>query len=100
MIKKSFGIGNTKVKNIFNYCGLNPRIRLKSVKKKHLNEIEILKSNFNTETTLKNLIKSYIEFIIDNKSYQGIKKHKLKYPIKGQKIHKNAKKTNRNKKAI
>ena len=89
-IKQNFGIGNGKTKNILEHCGLNSRLSLKYIKKKHLEEVETLKSNLNIEKRFKSTIKSYINFLVEHRTYKGMR-HKLKYPVRGQRTRTNAK---------
>ena len=48
------------------------------------------KQQINKSKLLKEIIKKNIEFMIELKSYRGIR-HKLKYPVRGQRTHTNAK---------
>ena len=89
-IKKNYGIGNNKWKFFINYYGLNPRTNPKYIKKNYSDEIKKDVTNSTTERVLKNHIKSCINFLLENKTYKGIR-HKLKYPVRGQRTRTNAK---------
>jgi small subunit ribosomal protein S13 len=91
-IKKKFGIGNSKIKTIISHCGLNPKVNSKNLKKRHLEETNKITQNFKLERNLKNEIKGRINFLLEHKTYKGVR-HKLKYPVRGQRTRTNAKTT-------
>jgi len=91
-IKKNFGIGDSKITAIINHCGLNPKMSSKHLKKKHIEETNKITQNFKLERNLKNEIKGRISFLLENKTYKGVR-HKLKYPVRGQRTRTNAKTT-------
>lgn len=95
-IKKTYGIGVGKTKQFVNQHGLNPRTNPKHVKKSYFDEIKKVVNTSATERLLKNYIKSHITFLVENKTYRGVR-HKLKYPVRGQRTHTNAKTTKKKK---
>jgi small subunit ribosomal protein S13 len=95
-IQKNYGIGNSKTKQFINCYGLNQRTNPRHIKKNYSDEIKKVISTSITERLLKNNIKSCITFLLENKTYRGIR-HKLKYPVRGQRTRTNAKTTKKKK---
>ena len=95
-IKKIYGIGDNRIQQFLLYYGLNSRINSKYIKKNYSNEIKKKINTFLTERALKNNIKNNIIFLSDIKNYRGVR-HKLKYPVRGQRTRTNAKTTKKKK---
>ena len=91
-IQKNYGVGFGKTKQFVNHYGLNPRTNSKHIKKIYADDIKKVITTSTTERVLKNYIKSHITFLVENKTYRGVR-HKLKYPVRGQRTRTNAKTT-------
>jgi small subunit ribosomal protein S13 len=91
-LQKNFGIGIKKVNQIFAYTGLNSRLQPKTLKKDHTVLINNQLLGLKTGKQLQHEIKEFIEFAVKSQSYKGIR-HKLRYPVRGQRTHTNAKTT-------
>ena len=89
-LQKTFGIGYKKAQKLFRINGLNIRVNPKNLKKTHLNNINTKLTQIKTGKLLKTEIQEFIEFLIKTRTYKGIR-HKLKYPVRGQRTHTNAK---------
>lgn len=89
---KVAGLGEKSVIKLYERYGLNTKFVEKKYKKKHLGLIKqnIKKGGF--EKKLTDNIKKNIKFLIKIKSYKG-NRHKLKYPVRGQRTHTNGKTT-------
>lgn len=95
-IQKNYGVGTGKIKQFLSHYGLNSRTNTKYIKKNSYDEIKKIIDTSITERLLKNYIKNNILFLSENKTYRGIR-HKLKYPVRGQRTHTNAKTTKKKK---
>ena len=95
-IQKNYGVGTGKIKQFLSHYGLNPRTNTKYIKKNSYDDIKKIIDTSITERMLKNYIKNNILFLSENKTYRGIR-HKLKYPVRGQRTHTNAKTTKKKK---
>jgi small subunit ribosomal protein S13 len=91
-LQKNFGIGVKKVNQIFSYNGLNKRLQPINLKKDHTVLINNQIFGLKTGKQLQHEIKEFIEFAVKSQSYKGIR-HKLRYPVRGQRTHTNAKTT-------
>jgi small subunit ribosomal protein S13 len=90
-INTNFGVGNSNAKILHLNLGINTKTRVKVLKQKIHNELnKKINSKFIINKKLKEKINNNISFLIKNKSYKGIR-HKLKYPVRGQRTHTNAK---------
>jgi small subunit ribosomal protein S13 len=89
-LQKTFGIGVEKVNQLFSYNGLNMRLHPINLKKDHTVLINNQLVESKTGKQLQQEIKEFIEFAVKNQSYKGIR-HKLRYPVRGQRTHTNAK---------
>jgi len=89
-ITKNFGIGQQKAITILKNSGLNTRNNPIVFKIKHCNEIEKSITDLKVGKKLQNTTKEIIDFLSKTKTYKGIR-HKLKYPVRGQRTHTNAK---------
>lgn len=100
-LQDKFGIGNGRTKTIVNFCGLNPKTNAVNVKKKQLEDAEklIVNLGLGVEKVVKNKVRDSIMFLKDHKTYRGVR-HKLKYPVRGQRTHTNAKTTKKNKRIL
>lgn len=94
LLKSHYGINNKRALNIIIYLGLNPNTIYKSIPKNKLitldKVINYLKDEKSIDTSLKNLIKNNINEKIKINSTIG-KRHRLGYPVKGQRTRSNAK---------
>jgi len=94
MIKKiqEFGINRKRQKNTWSKTGINTKNLFITIKKNLAFKVEILlkKEQVNRGKFLKENIKKNVEFLIELKNYKG-NRHKLKYPVRGQRTHTNAK---------
>jgi small subunit ribosomal protein S13 len=89
-ISKNYGVGKITCNFFSNLMGINRRIEPKSLKKK---QISLFFNGINTITrysALKENIRINILFLIENKTYKGIR-HKSGQPVRGQRTHTNAK---------
>jgi small subunit ribosomal protein S13 len=89
-ISKNYGIGKITFNLFSNLVGANKRIEQKSFKRRQTSSFL---NGINTITrykTLKKNIKINILFLIENKTYKGIR-HKSGQPVRGQRTHTNAK---------
>lgn len=84
------GIGNNKVIELYKTIGLNTRIISNKIPKIYLNKIENIIKGIKTAKKLKMVVKNNIDFNINIKNYIGTR-HKLRYPVRGQRTHTNAK---------
>lgn len=93
MIKKTkeFGINNKIQKRICYKIGINNKKKIFKLKSNLLVKMEnfLKKQQISKGKILKESIKKNIEFLIELKNYKGIR-HKLKYPVRGQRTHTNA----------
>ena len=89
-ILSNYGIGKKLATNLFKNSGLNIRNNPKSVKTKQLNDIDKKLKSFQLGKKLKDNTKEIINFLTKIKTYKGVR-HKLKYPVRGQRTHTNAK---------
>lgn len=86
------GLGKKSIYNLYEKYGLNTNFVEKKYKKKHLVLIKqnIRKGVFDKKLTEN--VKNNIKFLIKIKTYKGTR-HKLKYPVRGQRTHTNGKTT-------
>ena len=87
---ENFGINKKQIKKLFNNCGLNTRISVNEIKNKQSREINKNLKKIKFVKILKEYIKTTILFLSKIKCYKGIR-HRLKYPVRGQRTHTNAK---------
>lgn len=94
MIKKvkEFGINNNIQKKVYYKLGINEKVPFTKLKNNLLFKTENVfkKQQIKKGKFLKENIKKNIDFMIELKSYKGTR-HKLKYPVRGQRTHTNAK---------
>lgn len=92
-LKKHYGINNAKAINIITYLGIENNTNIKNLPKSKLNTltriINFLKNQGSIDLTLKKKIKTNIKKKITINCLVG-KRHKLKYPVKGQRTRCNA----------
>lgn len=89
---KTFGIGAKQAKKNYLFQGLNTRLQFTSIKKEQTTKLNQQIMFLKTGVKLKTEIKEFIEFSVKNRTYKGIR-HKLRYPVRGQRTHTNAKTT-------
>jgi small subunit ribosomal protein S13 len=85
-----FGVGNNLLKLEYFKLGINHKIRPKKLKRSSITKISKSINKTNVGKKLKGLIVRNIDFAINIRTYRGIR-HKLKYPVRGQRTHTNAK---------
>lgn len=90
LIKINFGIGKDLLKLAFDKIGLNNKKYLLNIKTSNLIQINNSIKKIESGKKLIDSIKCGMEFRENIKSYKGIR-HKLRYPIRGQRTHTNAK---------
>lgn len=86
----NYGIGNKKHCSLLKIFGLNLRKHTKKIKVKQQLEIEKKLKHIPHGKKYKDSIKETILFLSKIKTYKGIR-HKLGYPVRGQRTHTNAK---------
>ena len=87
---KRFGIGFKTLFKFYLRKGLNTRLNNKlRLKKKHTNRFNRRLKKKTTGRKLKLQIKNTIKFYIKIKNIKGLR-HKLSYPVRGQRTHTNA----------
>lgn len=86
----TFGVNSKKVKNVGLKVGLNPFNKGLNLKKKNINYITKQFKESDFDRILKLKIRKNIKFLIQIKSYRGIR-HNLKLPSRGQRTKTNAK---------
>jgi len=93
-LKNQYGISQKKATNIIIYLGLNPNTNYQSIPKNKLitlfKVLNYFKDQLSIDTPLKNKIKENIKEKFNLNSYAG-KRHRLGYPVKGQRTRSNAK---------
>ena len=87
---ENFGINKKKIEMMFNFSGLNTRMPINGLRSKHSNEINKNLKRIKTGRKLRENIKTTILFLSKIRSYKG-NRHRLKYPVRGQRTHTNAK---------
>lgn len=85
-----YGFGTSTKQKIIRDSAINFRVHIAHVKTKHKLIENIKLKNFCIEKTLKDAIKQNILFIQKNQTYRG-SRHLLKFPVRGQRTHTNAK---------
>jgi small subunit ribosomal protein S13 len=94
-IKKTVGLNEFSVKKAFKKFGVNLRIKISFLKRKHkasLNKSWLL---LKTNNSLKKQTKQCVAFFIKIKHFKGFR-HKFKYPCRGQRTRTNAKTRKKN----
>lgn len=89
-LTKNYGISHSIKKYMFEDIGLNCRIRLSKLKKKHVNAVKYRCRPFFVGNLLKKQVKEFLLFLIRIKSYRG-NRHRSSYPSRGQRTHTNSK---------
>jgi small subunit ribosomal protein S13 len=92
-LKKISGFGFHKINGLYNFIGLNRRIKNVIIRYLQHSKINQIIKKISYDKMLKIKIKRVIDFYIQIKCYRGIR-HKYKLPVRGQRTHTNAK-TNR-----
>jgi small subunit ribosomal protein S13 len=86
----NFGIGKRKILNFVKSIGLNTRELPKTLKIRQQVAIDKKLKTIRFGKKYKDSIKNNIIFITKIKTYKGIR-HRLGYPVRGQRTHTNAK---------
>ena len=89
-ISKNYGLGKNTSTSFSNFSGINKRINSEFLKRKQINSLFKGINKITRHKTLKENIKINILFLIENKTYKGIR-HKGQRPVRGQRTHTNAK---------
>jgi len=89
-IISNYGIGKNIIKGLYKKFGLNIRNNPQKLKLKQLNQFKRYIKKSDSGKKLKNNIKKIINFYSNIKTYKGVR-HKMKYPVRGQRTHTNAK---------
>ena len=84
------GIGTKAVNSIYTNLGLNPRLRSINYRSLQLNRINKAVNKLSYKKTFKTKINSIINYYIKLKNYRGVR-HLMRYPVRGQRTHTNAK---------
>lgn len=85
-----FGVGNKTISSFYSKFGINLKKSPKFLKESAFNKINnLLKKSLVGKKLQKNISKN-LEFSMLLKTYKGMR-HKLKYPVRGQRTHTNAK---------
>lgn len=87
---KSYGLNNSTCSSFSNFVGTNKRISSNTLKKKQISHLSKGFSTITRHKMLKENIRTNIFFLIENKTYKGVR-HKLGQPVRGQRTHTNAK---------
>jgi small subunit ribosomal protein S13 len=88
---KKFGVNFKTVLPLYFKCGLNNRLNnALNFKTKHLSSFNKKIKNKITGRKLKSQIRKNIDFYKSIKNIKGLR-HKLNYPVRGQRTHTNAK---------
>jgi len=88
---KIYGIGKNRIFSFYNKFGLNRRVRLIKVKYRIFKNINLLINKLTFRNTLQNKLLNIRKFTIESlRNYKGIR-HSLRYPVRGQRTHTNAK---------
>jgi ribosomal protein S13 len=95
----NFGINKINILNVYKNFGINLKksYNFINIKKTHYSNIDSFFKKYNIikGKKLKLFNQKNIEFLIQLKNYTG-SRHKLKYPVRGQRTHTNAKTTKKN----
>ena len=86
----NYGIGKNKISNLVKYVGLNVRKYPSLFKLKQQLEVEKKIKKITHGKKYKDNVKESISFLSKIKTYIGVR-HKLGYPVRGQRTHTNAK---------
>jgi len=85
-----YGIGYTNASNICNSIGIGKKANIKNINNRQLYNIrKIIKNKYKITGDLRKFISINIKRYIEIKSYHGLR-HKLSYPVRGQRTHTNA----------
>jgi len=85
-----YGIGNKNADIICNSIGIGNKIKIYQITNKQLYNIrKLVRDKYRISDDLRQIILKNIRRYIDIKSYRGLR-HKLNYPVRGQRTHSNA----------
>jgi small subunit ribosomal protein S13 len=91
----NYGLNKNLVFNLYDNLGLNTRVFASKFKRKHSSKLNQKIKNLLIGKKLKNKIKEIVNFSIVIKTFRGMR-HKLRYPVRGQRTHTNAKTRKKN----
>ena len=94
-LSKNYGLGEKISTSFSNFIGTNKRVSSQLLKRKQINSLFRGLGKITRHKTLKDNIKTNILFLIENKTYKGVR-HKSRHPVRGQRTHTNAKTKKRN----
>lgn len=86
----NYGVGENKISFLLKTLGLNIRKTPKKIKMKQQTEVDKKLKAIPHGKRLKDSIKDRIVFLSKIKTYSGVR-HRLGYPVRGQRTHTNAK---------
>lgn len=85
-----YGIGIKKSLEICFELKINRKLLFKDLQENQISRLErYISQNYLTDSLLKKQKEQDIDLLIKNKSYRG-KRHKMYYPVRGQRTHTNA----------
>jgi small subunit ribosomal protein S13 len=85
-----YGIGTKKALEICFELKINRKLLFKDLQENQISRLErYISQNYLTDSLLKKQKEQDIDLLIKNKSYRG-KRHKMYYPVRGQRTHTNA----------
>lgn len=89
--KRIYGIGKNRLIFFYNLFGLNKRLQFNKVSYIIFLSINKLVDKFTYKNTLKSVLVKIRKFTVEKlKNYKGAR-HLLRYPVRGQRTHTNAK---------
>lgn len=98
-IKKIYGVGKQHISVLKKNLGLNKRTKILGLKKKTSILFNSCLKRHCFLIKKKNNSKKFILKLLTIKSYRGVR-HKLKYPVRGQRTHTNGKTQKKNSQKI
>lgn len=89
--KKLYGVGESSLYSFRILFGLNSRYRLNNFNQKTKRSINQIVDKLTHKNSLKLKLLGYRKFTVEVlKNYKGVR-HNLRYPVRGQRTHSNAK---------
>jgi ribosomal protein S13 len=89
-ILKNYGLSEKTCSSFSKFVGTNRRINSNALKRKQISYLSRGVNKITRHKMLKENIRSNILFLMENKTYKGIR-HKSGQPVRGQRTHTNAK---------
>lgn len=86
----NYGVGKKTKMDLLEYSGLNKRNPSKRLMLKQQSDVERKLQSVKHGKKLKDAVKDIVSFLSKIKTYKGVR-HKLGYPVRGQRTHTNAK---------